>query len=60
MDENEKNTPDVIAALERERDGYLATGKTDRAEQCDAEIARLSGEKPKSRKSTAAALPPAN
>lgn len=33
-----------IAALEDERRGYEAHGKTDRAEQVDAELARLRGE----------------
>lgn len=34
-------TNDYLAALKRERAAYIQAGKTDRAEQVDAEIARV-------------------
>lgn len=54
MDENPDNTPTVIAALERERDGYTARGLTDRAAECDAEIVRLTGGKKRGKAATEA------
>lgn len=42
---------EYVAALKAEREGYARTGKTDRAKQVDAELARFN-EAPKARKRT--------
>jgi len=38
-------TEETLAALEHEREGYVAAGKDDRAKQVDDEIKRLKGGK---------------
>lgn len=38
---NDNQRADYIKALLTERAGYLATGRTDRADQVDAELRRL-------------------
>ena len=45
-----RHRADMVRALTEERAGYVARGMTDRVKQVDAEIARITGRAPKSRR----------
>jgi hypothetical protein len=55
IDHMEVATPEeaYVAALRRERDGYVRYGKTDRADAVSAELRRLGVEEPSSERQTA-------